>query len=296
MKTPKFIQHVCAFFSFPFFYRKIRKARVKDEALIVLAPKFGDTVYGMIYVNEFKKETNKKIAVYCSDSDVKFLKSYGCIDRFITHPKNIYYQSKIFLAIFFKFFFDRKCKNKDIIYTAPPQYLFHNRNALDIYKNTIFSLKKDSKQLLNLNEKKITSIQNFDEIKDRIIIFNSFSNSHKSKCTNLMQQAADLLMKKGFIIYCNVVGDQKPLKNTFALNCPVDELFSICNAVRGFVTIRSGVADFVAGTSCEKVVLYMEKNFLKICSIASLNDNIHEFEVLSKEDQSQFLKFINKTF
>ena len=290
------LQRVGAFFSIPFLYRKLEKERKPGETIVVLAPKFGDSVYAMLYVEEFKKETNRKIAVYCSEANLKYFKNYECVDRFITHKSNEFNQSRIFMGCWFKFLFKRKCLNKDIIYTVPPQYFYNERNSIDIYQNVVFSVKNDNKQLLKLKKTSVKSISDFEKNKDRIVVINSYSNSYRSKCRNILQNVANLLIEKGYIVYSNVVGKQKPLDNTISLHCPVDELFEICNHIRAFITIRSGIVDFVAGTNCEKYILYMHKKLLKYCSIASLNNNINEFEVLKKGDDKNFLEFVDEKF
>ena len=60
---------------------------------------------------------------------------------------------------------------------------------------------------------------------------------------SFFQIIADDLSSKGFELYTNVVGDQTPLNGTRALNCSIYELFAICNKVRAFISVRSGILD-----------------------------------------------------
>ncbi len=294
----KIFQNVLAFFKAPFFLLKIIRIRRKDEVLIAIPPKFGDMVYGMMFAKQYKVETGKKIAVFCSERYKKYVENYSCVDRIVTYKGTSGEKYAYFHAVGIGYFFKRShFGNGKIIYAAPPPYFFKNKNVVDIYTEDIFKLKNKNCELLNIKtDIKIKSIENFEENKNRIVVLNSFSDSYVKECSSFFKKIAEILNSKGYLIYSNVVGDQKPVENTIALRCPIEELYFVCQKAKAFITVRSGVLDFVLATKCQKLIIYMKKNAFKYHSVEQFNSNIKEFEIYDKQKESQFLNMIEKTF
>lgn len=294
-KTPVWIDGMKAFFSNKKLYKEIKSKKNDDENVIVVAPKLGDFCYGMLYAKEFKKESGKKLAICCPEKFVKYVESYGCADRIITYPNSRLYAYRFFIMVGLKATFHPRKEAKDGIYfTLPAEKKFKGNTLKEVYRDHIFMVKNDKIQLLNIKQTpKVTSIENFDEIKDKVVVINPYSNSHFHKGLDLMQPIADLLTENGYIVYTNAIGKQKPLKNTKPLGCPVDELFEIANNCRAFISIRSGVADFLVDTKCFMVLTYVkEPHFRFTHSLKDLGKTNIEECFCKNEKDIQSLKNI----
>lgn len=104
-------------------------------------------------------------------------------------------------------------------------------------------------------EQTITSIKNFDQEYKKICIINPYSNSmNNSVC--VYEMIADVLRKKGYVVYTNVVGNQKPVKGTLPLFCSVYELYSIASKIPLIVSVRSGILDFLIPSKINMFVVY----------------------------------------
>lgn len=58
--------------------RKVLKAKGKDDIVIWLGPGFGDVVYSMAYLRQFKREhENKKVIIVARRNAEKLIASYG---------------------------------------------------------------------------------------------------------------------------------------------------------------------------------------------------------------------------
>ena len=96
-----------------------------------------------------------------------------------------------------------------------------------------------------------------------------------------------------YIVYTNAIGKQKPLKHTKPLGCPVDELFEIANNCRAFISIRSGVADFLVDTKCFMILTYVkEPHFRFTHTLKDLGKNNIEECFCKNEKDIQSLKNI----
>ena len=294
MKLGEIFQNIGIFFANRSYAKKIAKMKHDDEIFIVLAPKFGDLIYGMMYARELKKERGKKLAVLCPEQFAKFVESYGCVDRIITVPNTKKYANKHFLLLGMRHTFLRdKYKYSDLVYTLPQEKYYKGLMINEIYRDYIFCIDHDNKQFLDLPETKVTAIQNFEEIKDRIIVMNPYAKSHAKNCVKILQPVADMLVKEGFVVYTNVIGDQKVLDGTLPLKCSIEELFEICKHIHGLVSIRSGLVDFCLNTKCKKVVVYMKKKRLRFThSLRCFNDNIVEYFVHDKKGADNVIKIV----
>lgn len=67
--------------------------------------------------------------------------------------------------------------------------------------------------------------------------------------------AADLL-RKGFQVFTNVFGDEKPIEGTVPISPEINEMKSVVERAGLFIGIRSGLCDILRTAGCRKVALY----------------------------------------
>lgn len=102
---------------------------------------------------------------------------------------------------------------------------------------------------------KVHSIPEFEKNKNRICIINPYSTS-MDYSVSLYEKICEELRSRNFIVYTNVVGEQKEIKGSLPLQCSVEELFSIASQIPLFVSVRSGILDFLIPSNVPMFVIY----------------------------------------
>lgn len=103
----------------------------------------------------------------------------------------------------------------------------------------------------------VTAIPDFYSKKDKICVVNPYSFSMNCPIDKF-EGVCELLKREGYIVYTNVVGSQQAIKGTLLLNCGMDELFSIACDIPLFVSIRSGILDFLIPSQVNMFVVYVK--------------------------------------
>ena len=106
----------------------------------------------------------------------------------------------------------------------------------------------------------VVSIDSFKVKKGKIIVINPFSNSMGDGYIDLWEDIADSLIQKGYILYTNVVGEQKPVKGTLPLKCSIEELYVISSQIPLVISIRSGIVDFCVSSGGDFYVIYFNNS------------------------------------
>lgn len=103
--------------------------------------------------------------------------------------------------------------------------------------------------------KEVHSIPDFERNKNRICIINPYSTS-MDYSVSLYEKICKELCSRGFIVYTNVVGEQKEIKGSHPLQCDIEELYSIASQIPLFVSVRSGILDFLTPSNVRMFVIY----------------------------------------
>lgn len=250
-----------AFLTFPCFLHRLRKQKRDDEVIIALFAHYGDVVYGMLYAEQYHKETGKKISVYCGENVAHMMKKYPFVDRVLTYRPHTLEQFRVILFAPVRYNTIKK-ENKDgIIATVPPQHDFRGRAAVEVYRDLIYKVQEDKKTLYVPDTVPITSIPDFESKKDRIIVINPYSFSHSCN-KDLFEKLVVTLQNKGYIVYTNAVAKfgQQPIKGSLPLDCSVEELYAIVNQIPLFISVRSGILDVMASGQGNLFALYFKRN------------------------------------
>ena len=227
----------------------------KDEIFIILTGSIGDDVYGMSYIHELKKRDNKKIIIYCLQSKRKLVENYNVADEIRSYETGKdgwrslnYYRRIIDIA-----------RNIGIYSILPDYYIPMEKNGkrscLDIMKYDMLRLGDNvTIQYPDFSEEPIISIPNISEIASKTVLLNYSSKSMSQVDLSFFQTIADDLLSRGYNVFTNVVGNQRELIGTKPLNCPIYELFAICNRIKAVISVRSGILDICAHTSAPFLV------------------------------------------
>lgn len=273
-----------------------------DEVIVCLFPHLGDIVYGLSYAEQFKKETGKKICVYCGENMLSYLKNYPFIDRIITY--NTKSLEPIYVAIFpFIRYMGKNKYNKDgIIATVPTKMHFKGLTALEVYRDYVYNVKEDSLSLYPVISPMIQSIENFESIKNKMIIINPYSFSMKTDI-KLFEAIAKNLTEQGYIVYTNCMEKfgQKCIKGTKVFDVPILETYSIVNEIAMFISVRSGIVDMLSSGSGKLFIIYSSGQHVReYFSVKELNPtNTQEEYYKNAKDTTRILNslnsFLNKT-
>jgi len=243
---------------------------IKKKNQVVLAPTFaiGDLLYLLSFLQSMDSwtiEKDKKILFYVSDRykdvletfdkpnsriEFVFLKHCGFMHLFLLmtggckkHPKLNAFSKKsgILMPIpnIYNIFFDKKNK---------PNGTRHQLSAILNMPLTPISLH----DLASIPVKKI---EHFEQLKHRICILNPYSYSMYTP-KSLFDVLASELRKCNFIVYTNVVGEQKEIEGTIPLRCDLQELYSIAKEIPLIVSLRSGILDFLVPSKINMFVIY----------------------------------------
>ena len=230
--------------------------------IVVSGLAIGDDVYGMAYLKSFKALSNNRIVFVGSASRKMFYESYNdafdelCLfekDDALWRKINLYYHTSRFLI--------KQGQKINIYSTIPIYYLSPDKNrgrdALDIIRNDLLHIgNKAIIEYPNITYGVVRAIDNFDVIKDKIVVLNPYSGSMIWVDNNLFERIADFLIANGFYVYTNVVGEQAPIKGTQSLNCSIYELYEICNHIPFVISVRSGILDFCVTAKSNFLVYY----------------------------------------
>lgn len=121
-------------------------------------------------------------------------------------------------------------------------------------KRRLFGLNEDAPlQYHGLKPTPVRSIPDFESTYPRIVVLNPYSSSIVLGAAGeeFFEQACDFLNSRGYVVYTNVINDQKPVKGSLALRCPLEEMLGIAEKIPLVVSLRSGILDLLvpAGTN-----------------------------------------------
>ncbi len=95
--------------------------------------------------------------------------------------------------------------------------------------------------------------------KYRTIILAPYAVTVPKASDEIWKYIVDTLSVNGYILYTNVVGDQKPLEGTEGITIPYESIIWCLEKCRAFIGTRSGLCDIISTADCKLVILYMEK-------------------------------------
>lgn len=232
-----------------------------NDIVIVLTPLIGDSVYGMSCMDAIVKTyPDYNILVIGNERYESFLSEYNGINKmlYLNAKSKRYYLIRCFLR---SEILSQYCLNRGIVNANPWLYRkmreSENSDAFIQLRTNIFHIPVDSAiSYPKVQQQSIEAITNFGEIKEKIVIVNPYSNSMNAASRARFQQIANYLDEQGYVIFTNVVDNQMALENTIPLRCSLEELYSICKSIHAFVSVRSGIVDFLVGTDVNLFILY----------------------------------------
>lgn len=146
------------------------------------------------------------------------------------------------------------------IYTSLPMR-YQPITMLECFKQNVFQLSRAAQiEFHNVRHHKVSAIKDFESNCKRIVVLNPYSNSISLNMSDkellCFEKICMFLRERGFLVYTNVIKDQKAVKGSLALRCSLAESYSISLKIPLIVSVRSGILDFIVKSNINMFVLY----------------------------------------
>lgn len=248
----------------PFSYRTAKKIltliineKGKNDVVFVNRPPIGDTVYGMSALDAYReKYPDKRIIVIGSEKNARLINSYTNIDEIKLYSSNSDIYRKLQILSGFRGLCARGAKN-GVYMTLPIPKRSGNIDAIRQQRLSVFHLDENAPITYHgFTAGKVSSINDFESIKDKIVVINPYSQTMPYVTMPLYKNICDILISRGYKVYTNVVGDQVPVEGSEPLYCDISELYSIACKIPLIVSVRSGILDLLVKSNINMFVLY----------------------------------------
>ncbi len=236
------------------------KAKYSGKTVFITSASIGDICFFLALIDNYYQKYHEKIVVLCDERKKDIIVSYehkGIIVDYINvnDPffKRIFYEfnaSKIFAV---------KGAEDKIFNTIP-----WVQNGFDIEKYTLSQLsevlkldKNYSLKYPSVRKAKITVIEEFTKRKNRMAVVNPYyASEEKCECLSMMTEMIEWLHIHDYEVYCNAIGKQETMENCKRLECGLNELYMIADNIPIFISVRSGIVDWLVKTRSQKIVIY----------------------------------------
>lgn len=243
-------------------YRVLEKLQSDGKtAVFITSYAVGDLVYGMSIISSWKvAHPDYKVIIITDPKKKEIIESFTGYDEVIYWGQDTRNGYDTLVMLNGSRYFSEKGRKDFIFNTIPIQIYGYKtgKGCLALLKEYLGLPKTVIPQFPKPTEYcDVKSISDFENNKEKIIVINPYSNYRTFSDTGKqLQSIAIKLKERGYLVYSNVVGNQKPLPGTEALYCSLMEFFYIANNIPMVVAERSGIVDWIISTKSKKVVLY----------------------------------------
>ncbi|MCR5508941.1 MAG: hypothetical protein K6F34_09665 [Lachnospiraceae bacterium] len=129
----------------------------------------------------------------------------------------------------------------------------------DMYRCGVFGLDPETAPVLPTCWKEWTGKDNIEE--GKTVILSPYAKSVIALPDHIWQEITDSYGSKGFKMFTNVSGDEKPLPGTEPLRAELSQMKSLLELAGTFIGIRSGLCDVIKTVNCKKTALYPDYNY-----------------------------------
>lgn len=230
--------------------------KIKNEEQLVVfpTPSIGDIYIGCLCINEYKKEINKKnIKIVISSKGVyKITQMFGMENVVILSQKEmddlarfLFYDGKEDMICSWRQILVSMATYKKILYPQYwAKYFFGVENDHPMNNFSIWDKTLEEKELEEKGLKK-----------GKTIILAPYANTIEELPFQFWEYLVGKLLEMDYTVITNVVGDQKPIKNSIAMEIPLNQIGTYLEYSGYFISIRNGLCDVVGRSKCRKVII-----------------------------------------
>lgn len=252
----KLVKKICSFFV----YSILKVKKKDDEIFLIFDNVLGDMLFALSFLDALSEaHPGKRISVVGSRKFESIMLTYPQISRRILYP-----QSGLGYRMIRCMLSDVRSQEhgleEGIYNTIPWKYL--RMRHLDYYgirkrlAREIYRIPEDGViTYAGHTPEKVSAIADFEHNKRMTAVINPYSKS-AGFTEKLYEHFAKRLQAEGFIVYTNVVGDQMPIPGTRPLRCSIEQLYCIVRQIPIFVSVRSGIVDYLMSSGGNFFVVY----------------------------------------
>lgn len=286
-----------------FLYSHLKKVYIDNgKTVFITSASIGDLIYFLSLISAYQKQKFTEELIIIAD-----IKKKPIIDAYhITDIKIQYCDSNkgigklYFHRLNTSHYFSKKGR-KDKIYNTIPWVMY----GFNTRKNTIMQLKEylgldlDARIAFPSPSKlNILSILDLPINSHRIVVINPYYGGEtKCECLKEMEYVIKELKNNGYTVYCNIIAQQESLNGCIPLRCDLEELYEIANKIPLFISVRSGIVDWIVPTSSMKLILYpksLPKQWIHLFSLSGWGiNNFAEINLWEPEGDKNIKRFIN---
>ena len=232
------------------------------EHLFVFCPfqALGDIYFCMSYLPAFMKKRRRDKCVLCVVGD-------GCgqvVSLFGSYPVEIFVKKELDAAV-------QAClyENRDDTFIAHQDrpYVVDLNKALyikkipleKIYCCGVFGLPADTVPAQPVSWKEYSGTPEIEKGKSAVL--SPYAKSVPALPEDVWTQIGVWCKARGYRIFTNVFGDEKPLDGTEAISPALSEMKSVMERAGLFIGIRSGLCDVIRTVDCRKIALYPDYQY-----------------------------------
>lgn len=127
--------------------------------------------------------------------------------------------------------------------------------------------------------------------KGRAVIFSPYAKSVPPLPDGVWEQMVMDYRKKGYQVFTNVSGSEKPLAGTIPISPRISELKSAVERAGTFIGVRSGLCDVIRTADCRKIALYPDYQYCDTKWKAIDIYAIHGFENIVVKEGFEWKKY-----
>lgn len=240
---------------------EIKRKKNEDTLIFANVAAIGDLLYGMTFLEEIKtREPCKKIVVITFEKYKFIAESFHSYDELVLIPDRGIKWFAVKSLVANQGYAEKLFQDNIVI---APWGITTRVNVLDC--NYIEALRRTfnldievSIHYHNVLPAPVISISDFLSLYEKVVVLNPYSNSAELEREGFLffEEACTFLKQKGYILYTNVIKDQRPISGSYELRCSLEEMLGIAYKIPLIVSLRSGILDFLAPTNINMFVLY----------------------------------------
>jgi len=227
----------------------------------------GDVVWALSFIGEYLKKNNvSEYRIICLKRDDNVIGMYLSEEKTIVLDKKqliyleTYCKSKLNIhSNLFHLVYPHVKTKKDAIYNS--KILSDLGLEMDVlYKYGCMNLPYHAKiqfpNNLKYKQEAIEIIKKSDIVSGKFVLLIPYVNTRLKLPDFFWENIAKSFQTKGYDVYTNVSGNQKPIKETKSLSCSLEVIPSVINLAGRAISCRCGLCDWLFLNKCNLTVIH----------------------------------------
>lgn len=271
--------------------RKVKKIvkEYSNDIVFLAFSGIGDICYSFAFLDELKKKYDRNVVVFTRRYTERLVSKYSGIDDIVVVNER---DSKLIRK-----FLERPGRNATLLNDGTNERLVYSCNQWKTFNYSIMNLAKDFVEVqkivvYNLDDSSRLTYpipvanKGYNDYSNSVIL-NPFSNYVNNDCMSIFEAIAKHFLDEGLDVYTNMVSGKSAVKGTKELICEIDDLYNITRTTKMFVSVRSGILDYMVSNGGNYFVLYPDLwggLFYKAYTLHAWKTESHIAEIIISAD------------